>query len=248
MALAVKLFHHFTSLLEIAMEDNWQKSYQTEIEIYDALSCSEDKCNRVFECLEMLYDFKDKDVLEIGCGSGRYTPLLAQKSRRYWALDVSEPLLKLAHKKCEDIENITWLHCSAEQIPLPNESVDAVFASWVLTAMPSDSMREAVDQEVMRVLRPGGIIWLFENAGGDEFVDRLWGDREGTRVMTRYLMAELNYWPVEVVETRFAFADADTAKKVFGFLLGDHAVEYLTNNPKSEIQHRVLILRKQKSV
>lgn len=230
------------------MEDNWQKSYQTEIEIYDALSRSEDKGNRVFECLEILYDFKEKDVLEIGCGSGRYTSFIAQKSRRYWALEISEPLLRLAQKRCEDIENITWLHCSAEQIPLPDASVDAVFASWVLTAMPSDAMREAADQEVQRVLRPGGMIWLFENAGEDEFVDRLWGDSAGTQILTQYLMAELSYFPVEVVETSFAFADPDITKKVFGFLLGDHAVDYLTNNPKSKIQHRVLILNKTKTI
>ena len=231
------------------MENYWQKSYQTEIEIYGALSCAEDKGNRALDRLDNLYDFEGKNVLEIGCGSGRYTPLLSQKSRQYWALEISEPLLKLARKKCEDIENITWFNCSAEQIPLPDESIDVVFASWVLTAMPTDAMRAAVDQEVMRVLRPGGMIWLFENAGGDEFVDALWGEEDHSVGDSQpYLIQDLGYMPMETVETRFVFQDVDSAKKVFGFLLGNHAVDYLAKNPRSEIQHRVVILRKQKPI
>jgi ubiquinone/menaquinone biosynthesis C-methylase UbiE len=229
------------------VEDPWQVAYRDEIEIYETLSRHEDAGNKVVQRLEDLYSFRGRDVLEIGCGPGRYTLFLARASRRYWALDVSAPLLMSAKAKCRGFEPVRWLLGSAGSIPLREASVDAVFASWVLTAMTTDEMRETTDREIRRVLRPGGDIWLFENAGGDEFVDDLWGlEMNATGDPVPYVLQPFGYQPVEVVETRFAFPDVETARRVFGFLLGEHALAYLARKPKTHIQHRVMILHKTK--
>jgi ubiquinone/menaquinone biosynthesis C-methylase UbiE len=225
------------------VEDPWQIAYRDEIEIYETFSRYEDEGNRVLRRLEALYRFRGRDVLEIGCGSGRYTPFLARASRCYWALDVSAPLMRLARVKCRDLAQMCWVLGTAEKIPLRSASVDVVFASWALTAMPADAMREATDREIGRVLRPGGDVWLFENAGGDEFVHDLWGlevDSPGSPVPL--VLQPFGYRPVEIVETRFAFPDVETARRVFGFLLGEHAVAYLAREPKTHIGHRVVIL------
>ena len=154
-------------------------------------------------------------------------------------------MLALAQAKCRDLPQVTWLQCSAEQIPLPAAAVDVVFASWVLTAMPTHEMRVAVDREIRRVLRPDGHVWLFENACGDEFVDDLWGrETYAAGDPLPFVIQELGYEPVETVETAFVFPDVETARRVFGFVLGEHALAYLERNPRSRIQHKVLILHR----
>jgi ubiquinone/menaquinone biosynthesis C-methylase UbiE len=224
--------------------DSWHTSYQDEVEIYETFSRCEDDGNKVMERLDQLHDFNDQDVLEIGCGSGSYTPFLARRSRRLWALEVSLPLLKIAQAACQGVDIITWLHGSAERIPLPDASIDAVFASWVLTAMRTHSMRDAVDKEISRILRPGGSVWLFESAGGDEWIDEVWGPSHSKWYALPYVIHEMGYHPVGTVETQFAFPDVHTARRVLGFLLGDHALTYLERRPTTRIQHKVMILHK----
>ena len=42
------------------MQDNWQIAYQTETDLYETLSRSEDDGNRVLQRLESRYDFSPR--------------------------------------------------------------------------------------------------------------------------------------------------------------------------------------------
>ena len=227
------------------MRDPWQIAYRDETALYDALSRAEDAANRVPARLVELCDFAGRDVLEIGPGTGRYTRVLAPLSRRWWALELSAAMLARGRARCDGIPQIGWLLGSAAHAPLPDACVDRVFASWVFSGLPSDALRDRVDRELMRVLRPGGAVWLVENAAGDEFIEEVWGRAAygGGDLMDEY-RTRWGYESVDVVETAFEFPDAATAQRVFGFLLGAHAADYLVHHPKTRIGHRVVLLRK----
>jgi ubiquinone/menaquinone biosynthesis C-methylase UbiE len=156
-------------------------------------------------------------------------------------------MLARGRGRCEGIPQLGWAQGNAGYTPLANACVDLVFASWVFSGLESDAVRDRVDAEMIRVLRPGGTAWLVENAAGDEFIESVWG-REvyGDVDVAPFICERWGYEQVDVVETAFEFPDALTAQQVLGFLLGEHAADHLTRHPRARIGHRVAILRKTK--
>jgi ubiquinone/menaquinone biosynthesis C-methylase UbiE len=228
------------------MEDRWEIAYRDKTAIYDALSRAEDATDRVPARLMALGDFAGCEVLEIGPGTGRYTRVLAPHCRRWWALELSAAMLARGRAHCDGIPQLRWIQGDAGCAPLADASADLVFVSWVFSGLPSDAVRDRVDREIARVLRPGGAAWFVENAAGDEFIETVWGRAAyGAGDLTGSICARWGYEPVDVVETAFEFPDATTARDVLGFLLGPHAADHLTRHPKARIGHRVALLRKE---
>ncbi len=67
-------------------------------------------------------------ALEIGCGGGRWTQYL-KASKKLYALDVNEIMLKLCKKRFKDEENITFVQTNGTDFPAVEEnSLDLVFS------------------------------------------------------------------------------------------------------------------------
>ncbi len=106
-------------------------------------------------------------VLEIGCGSGGFTTFVARAvgpNGQVEALDIQESMLsqlekKLALPENQDIQNITLHKASAYELPFEDEILDLVYMITVLPEIP-DQLRAL--QEIMRVLKPGGILAVSE--------------------------------------------------------------------------------------
>ncbi len=97
-------------------------------------------------------------VLDIGSGSGTDTLVAARlvgPRGRVWSLDVTPAMAgKLsALVRSREIANVEVLEGSAEAIPLPDASVDAITSNGMLNLVP-DKRRALA--EMFRVLRPGG--------------------------------------------------------------------------------------------
>ena len=108
-------------------------------------------------------NLRDKDVLEIGCGSGYGAYLLsALNPKSYIGLDVMEEQVQLAQKNYPQFE---FLILDAEDLSrFPASSKDVVIIFGVLHHIPN--WRKAID-EVVRVLKPGGSLFLEEPRGVD---------------------------------------------------------------------------------
>jgi ubiquinone/menaquinone biosynthesis C-methylase UbiE len=102
----------------------------------------------------------DATVVDVGAGTGKLTRVLA---RRYEKVVAVEPLDGMRSVLQRVLPSVEALKGSAEKIPLPDGSVDGVFAAQAFhwfdkaTALP----------EFARVLRPGGIVAVVWN-GLDE--------------------------------------------------------------------------------
>lgn len=94
-------------------------------------------------------------LLDIGCGSGLYFPLLAEKASAIVGVDISSGMIEAARvlisKKA--LDNVEVQVSSAEKLSFPEGSFDCVLGFDVLhhIANPKTAMAE-----VRRVLRPGG--------------------------------------------------------------------------------------------
>lgn len=91
--------------------------------------------------------------LDLGCGEGHNTRLLAGQSARIVALDVAESFITAA--AAEDGRGIRYLVADGAILPFRASSFDAVtaFMSLMDVADPERTLRE-----VARVLRPGGFV------------------------------------------------------------------------------------------
>jgi len=105
--------------------------------------------------LHLLGDASGQRVLDLGCGDGEFTPLLASHGARVVGLDISQHLLALTRAQIEldgFAGTVVPLCGSAHVIPLQSDSVDVVFGMAVLHHLDLD----LAAREVHRVLRPGG--------------------------------------------------------------------------------------------
>lgn len=114
-----------------------------------------------FEKLHHLLDlihfdeWKDKDVLDVGCGAGVEVVRFARAGARTTGVDIAESAITLARQNLDQ----QGLHArievaDGEQLPFPDASFDFVFAHGVVQYTGNDRRMVA---EIHRVLRPGGL-------------------------------------------------------------------------------------------
>jgi arsenite methyltransferase len=101
-------------------------------------------------------------VLDIGSGSGTDVLIAARRvgsEGEVIGLDMTEAMRrKLARTAGEmGATNVRVLEGNAEEIPLPDASVDVVTSNGVLNLVPE---KEAAVREIARVLKPGGRVQI----------------------------------------------------------------------------------------
>ena len=99
--------------------------------------------------------FHPGTVLEVGCGAGRITQMLAREFAQVLAVDVSQDAIDYARSRVLG-SNIDWRVGDGDAIPATDDSVDAVFSCHVFQHFPDNATQLAVFSEVFRVLKPGG--------------------------------------------------------------------------------------------
>lgn len=96
-----------------------------------------------------------ENALDLGCGTGIFTKLLAAHSNRVVGIDIAPGLLAKARANCVKHGNIELLECSATALPFASCQFDAV-VSFGETISHVRDYRQAF-AEVCRVLRPNGL-------------------------------------------------------------------------------------------
>lgn len=104
-------------------------------------------------------------ALDVGSGPGNVTAALARAAGPdglALGVDISEPMLARA-VSAEAGPNVGFLLADAQQLPLADETVDAVTSLAVLQLIPNPSATLA---EIVRVLRPGGRVAIMVPTAG----------------------------------------------------------------------------------
>jgi len=92
------------------------------------------------------------ETVEFGCGTGYFTPLLAQLSTSVMATDISERMLDRVRVRTADVNNILIRNENCEHPSFPDASFDTAFLG--LTFQLVDGQRSI--GEMHRILRHGG--------------------------------------------------------------------------------------------
>lgn len=103
-------------------------------------------------------------VLEIGFGSGLNLPFYKNISKLY-AVDPSVELYELAKERLQKTNfTVEYLPVSAEEIPLPDNTIDFVISTWNLCSIPHP---EKALKEIFRILKPEGKFLFIEHGKSD---------------------------------------------------------------------------------
>jgi ubiquinone/menaquinone biosynthesis C-methylase UbiE len=106
--------------------------------------------------LTMLPDVKRLRGLDIGCGEGHNTRLLARRAARVTAIDVSEVFIQHAlGLETRESLGIDYQVASAVELPFPDATFD--FATAFMSLMDIPETDRALS-EAYRVLKPGGFL------------------------------------------------------------------------------------------
>lgn len=221
--------------------EHWPRIYRERPEIFAAFVRAEDPSGRVAHHLEARAAFAGAAVLEVGCGTGRYTARFAARAAAYLATDPSPGLLALV-----PAGGAPWrVRARAEALPLKAHRVDRVLATWVLAYLRPEE-RAAALREAARVLRPGPLagIWLVENHWEGEFQELRERAGYGAEPGVKALIEEEGFRVVERVDTELRFPSEAEAEAVLGALCGEAVAERLRARPRARLGHAVVILHR----
>lgn len=104
------------------------------------------------------YVKKDHTVLDVGCGYGRTLHELQQEGfENLIGIDFAKGMIERGHQQFPGLDLRVK---ESENIDLPDDSVDAVILFAVLTCIRTDEEQRQLVEEIRRVLKPGGILYI----------------------------------------------------------------------------------------
>ena len=144
----------------------WTKRAQGQSQVNQRELESQQRCiwQRTL-CQELQTHFPDRPhemlrILDIGCGPGFFSIVLAEEGFAVTAIDLTSAMLQeaqmnaglLAHKIC-------FMEMNAEELSFPDHSFDAIVSRNLTWNLPHPERAYA---EWNRVLKPGGILLNFD--------------------------------------------------------------------------------------
>jgi ubiquinone/menaquinone biosynthesis C-methylase UbiE len=132
-----------------------------------------------FDIVKEKIPTQPQDILDIGCSVGMSTFALhnSYPQAKITGLDLSPYFLAIAnyntrtkHPELAENRQVQWIHATAEQTGLPDNSFDFVSCFLIFHELPQDAMRQIL-RELRRVLRPNGYFTLMDmNPSSDIYV------------------------------------------------------------------------------
>ena len=113
----------------------------------------------VFDTIEPVVDFRNKTVLEIGCGIGSRSGQLASRCGFLTAIEPDEKSLQIA--RALNIPNASFQNGLAEALEFDDHTFDIVFFTLSFHHVAKEKMMAAID-EAMRVLKKEGVVIFLE--------------------------------------------------------------------------------------
>ena len=154
--------------------------------------------------------FTGKRVLEIACGTGYWTPLIAAQAESVLAIDFNEETLEIARSKAYPGRNVSFQQGDAYALPRFPRRFSGCFAGFWWSHIPLGRIDGFLNQ-LTRALEPGATLLFHDNRyveGNSTPLSRK--DAEGNTYQTRRLRdgssheVLKNYPTRQELEARFA--------------------------------------------
>jgi ubiquinone/menaquinone biosynthesis C-methylase UbiE len=103
------------------------------------------------------------DALDVGCGEGLGTRVLADRFRRTVGVDISANMIRRARRHADQagLSNAEYIEADIRCLPFPDHSFDLVTSTSLVYLLPDPV---GALREMARVCRPGGRVASFDPA------------------------------------------------------------------------------------
>lgn len=211
------------------------KSYYQQHDIYKIFSDAEDHPDFIFQSLE--HEFYGKNVLDLGCGNGKYSQKIQPICSSLISGDKS--LEQLSHFQEMPLQS-NVLQLDAMQLPFKDNSFDVIFASWMLGTILDSHKQLTALREMKRVLKPQGKILLVENdfAADFEILRGRWPDKEKRTYHYNSWLLSQGFEVKYRLETYFQFESVEQAQYIFQSIWKERLIKLPQN---AVINHNVII-------
>jgi 2-polyprenyl-3-methyl-5-hydroxy-6-metoxy-1,4-benzoquinol methylase len=135
--------------------DNWQKRAKTFRQVkYGSPSTEWTQGLQLrLDKVQERIDFKNKKILDVGCGVGMFLKQFKKLGAEVFGVDVDKHKIDIAIKKYENVQV-----APAEKLPFKKGTFDIVWLHEVIEHVEDD---KKVVSEAMRVLKPRGRLVIF---------------------------------------------------------------------------------------
>lgn len=203
---------HIFKKRQKALGTKFYEAYYQNPEIYNKFSLAEDKEGKILKNIIGLCNPQKTRLLDIGSGTGKYVNLLGRYCKSLFALEPSQVLVDSSGRECKS-DNIVHLLAYGESIPLPNNYIDIILATWATFGINDAFM------EMMRVLRKGGKIIRVGAAEKDEFTS-LFPDLNVNYFQDNNKWFENHGFRTKYIEIKIQFSDIKESKKILSEIIG----------------------------
>ncbi|WP_023974328.1 class I SAM-dependent methyltransferase [Clostridium beijerinckii] len=99
---------------------------------------------------------KDKIVLDIACGTGYGSALLAKNAKYVYGVDISQEAIDYCNEKY-NMDNLNYQKGSISEIPLEDSSIDVIISFETIEHV-NEELQRKFKKEIVRVLKPDGLL------------------------------------------------------------------------------------------
>lgn len=177
--------------------DEWSRFTQDQL--------GADVREQIFSDYFSLFDWAalppDAIGADIGCGSGRWAQVVAQRVGHLVLIDASPEALNVAKSNLGGVQNASFLNASVGALPIDNASLDFAYSLGVLHHVPDTAAAIAT---VASKLKKGApflvyLYYAFDNRGAS--YRALWRISDGVRQVVSRLPHSLRYLVSQVIAT-----------------------------------------------
>lgn len=216
--------------------------YKEKAAVYETFSKAEDAPERILKAL--LPKIKNKFVLDIGCGTGKYAQLLAPYIKEYYGVDISASQLSIAKKKVRNVRNVRLVCTDATKMKLPEDLFDIAVAFWAVSPIAGWDRKKRAIAATLHALKSDSSLYLIENDSIGMF-EKIRGAhrREETAEYNRWVRRQ-GFKMRKRIKTYFEFSSKAQARKVFSTIWGSEVGHQIKGK---RVSHQVVIFEKRKA-
>lgn len=167
--------------------DNIKSYYSLRSEDYDTLY---ERPDRLVDLAGMLSVVREKlqgrRILEIACGTGYWTELLADCVESIQCIDTSPEMLEIARKRTESKRNVTFSINDAYRLDEVKGTYNAAFLGYWISHVPRNRMRDFL-VTVEEKLEESSVIVMLDNRYVDGTTPISHEDKDGNTYQLRKL-------------------------------------------------------------
>lgn len=137
----------------IIWEQEWDKIYQQQGEVQFGVLPTVIIAKDIFKKNDC------KDIMDLGCGTGRHSIYLAQHGFNVYATDISDTGIEVTKAKANELNltNIQYKQHDMRDIDFSDDFFQGILCVWTTGHGNLEDARKNVN-EIYRVLKPSGIV------------------------------------------------------------------------------------------